>query len=138
MPKSNAHVNIYGRVIADPQNNTTSNNASATTFRVAVWTSEKLDPEKTTNYDPQYQYKNDFYNVTAWGKMGDDLMKNLQKGSMVNVGGDQVFHVWTDRNGKPQFNVNIQANYVEITSGRKNANEQPAQNNKNDDTEPPF
>jgi single-strand DNA-binding protein len=79
MPNFN-RVQIIGRLGKDPENRTTRNGTTYTVFSVAVdhrWKSREGELRKET----------DWFNVEAWGKLGEICLSYLSKGRLVFVEG---------------------------------------------------
>jgi len=79
MPNFN-RVQIIGRLGKDPENRTTRNGTAYTVFSVAVdrkWKSREGELRKET----------DWFNVEAWGKLGEICTSYLSKGRLVFVEG---------------------------------------------------
>jgi single-strand DNA-binding protein len=79
MPNFN-RVQIIGRLGKDPENRTTRNGTAYTVFSVAVdrkWKSREGELRKET----------DWFNVEAWGKLGEICTSYLSKGRLVFLEG---------------------------------------------------
>lgn len=80
MPGLN-RVQIIGNLGADPQEKATAKGTKYTTFSVAVnryWKGEDGKSNKRT----------DWFNVEAWGRMGEICLSLLSKGSLVYMEGE--------------------------------------------------
>lgn len=125
---NNAHVSLYGNVIAEPRNSQ-YNNSSVLSFPVSVKTTMKKEGS-------QY-YETNVYQVSVWGKQADNLLNYLQKGSNVWVNGELMLRSYKDRNGEEREQLTVTAQSVQITSGaRKADNRQSAADNGEEN--PPF
>lgn len=80
MPGLN-RVQIIGNLGADPAEKTTQKGTVYTTFSVAVnryWKGSDGKPKKAT----------DWFNIEAWGKMGEICRKLLTKGNLIYLEGE--------------------------------------------------
>ena len=107
-----AYVHIIGRLTADPTQRDV-NGATCTTFTVAEDTRRKdKDGNKITN----------FWRVTAWRGLGDNVAKYLHKGNQVYViGNDVVVNTYTDKNGQWRTSLETTASDMRFV-GSKNDN----------------
>lgn len=85
MPSLN-RIQLIGRLGKDPETRFTSTGKKVCTFSLAVsrrWKSSSGDDKEST----------DWFNVEAWGRLGEVCQQYLQKGRLVFLEG----HVRTDR-----------------------------------------
>lgn len=80
MPGLN-RVQIIGNLGADPLEKTTAKGTKYTTFSVAVNRYWKVADGGTNK-------RTDWFNVEAWGKLGEICIKLLEKGSLVYLEGE--------------------------------------------------
>lgn len=133
---NNAHISILGTVMQDPTNRQV-NNSSVLSMRVAV---------KTTKKQENSQWPaSDVYDVSVWGKLGENLMNRIKAKTKVWVCGDFMLgETWTDRNGKEHQSLRITANHVEpVSNGSSSGNYNNNNSNNNvpapaDEEEAPF
>ena len=110
---------LMGRLIADPELKTTSNNISVTSFRIAVDRSfVKQGEEKQT----------DFLTVVCWKGTADFVCRYFKKGSMIAVQGSIQTRNYEDKNGNKRTAVEIVADNVSFC-GSKSDNGGNATNN---------
>ena len=100
---------LMGRLIADPELKTTSNNISVTSFRIAVDRSfVKQGEEKQT----------DFLTVVCWKSTADFVCRYFKKGSMIAVQGSIQTRNYEDKNGNKRTAVEIVADNVSFCGSK--------------------
>ena len=105
MPNFN-RVQIIGRLGKDPENRTTRNGTAYTVFSIAVdrrWKSREGELRKET----------DWFNVEAWGKLGEICQSYLSKGRLVFLEG----RLRTDRyehDGETRYFTKIIASQMQM------------------------
>ena len=105
MPNFN-RVQIIGRLGKDPENRTTRNGTAYTVFSLAVdrrWKSREGELRKET----------DWFNVEAWGKLGEICQSYLSKGRLVFLEG----RLRTDRyehDGETRYFTKIIASQMQM------------------------
>lgn len=100
-----------GRLTAEPEVRSTSA-GEITTFGYAVDTGVKdSEGNKITN----------FFNVSVWGKMGENAAKHLHKGDPVSVTGSFCSRVYQATDGTKRNSLDIRAMSVDyLPRGQKN------------------
>lgn len=134
---NDARTNLIGTLIAEPKT-TQWNNSTVLSFSVSVRTTKKQEGS-------QY-YDTDIYNVSVWGKQGENLLSTLQKGTQVWVEGDQMMRSYKNRNGETVTSPSINASSVKVLSKGKSFNGQSSaasttrqiQQQVDAEEEPPF
>lgn len=103
---NNARVSFVGTVINEPTNKQV-NNTTVFSMKVGV---------KTTKKQEGFQYPvSDVYEVSVWGKPGENLIGKVKAKSKVWVCGDQMMgEPWTDRNNTTHVSPRVNASVVEI------------------------
>ena len=99
---NNVKVTLLGNLTRDPEMKDV-NGSSVMTISVAVNTDVK-------NQDGTY--KTDFYEVSVWGKQGENLMQRLQKGTGVWVNGDLTTNEYVGRDGKNHIALRVRGTDV--------------------------
>jgi single-strand DNA-binding protein len=108
-------VQLIGRLGADPQSKTTSNDRSVCSFRMAVdrrWRKAAGEPAETA----------DWFNVEAWGRLGEICQRFLHKGRLVFVEG----RLQTDRyeqDGETRYFTRVVADNMQMLDRRSPAEE---------------
>lgn len=105
---------LMGRLVADPELRTTTNNVSVTTFRIAVDRSFVKQGEER---------QADFIDIVAWRQTADFICRYFKKGSMIAVQGSIQTRNYEDKNGYKRTAVEIVADNVSFC-GSKNDNPQ--------------
>lgn len=105
---------LMGRLVADPELRTTTNNVSVTSFRIAVDRSFVKQGEER---------QADFIDIVAWRQTADFICRYFKKGSMIAVQGTIQTRNYEDKNGIKRTAVEIVADNVSFC-GSKNDNPQ--------------
>lgn len=127
MAKSINQVILMGRLTRDPEVRTTTTGKTITSFSLAVDRGGQEDAA-------------DFFDVTAWEKLGELVSQYLSKGRRCLVQGRLRQDSWDDKEtGKKRSKVEVVATDVTFLDGPSGDNSgnsggsQPRQNNKSDD-----
>ena len=117
------HIELMGRLIADPELRKTQAGVSVSTFTLAV---ERdfggKDGEKIT----------DFITCVAWRQTGDFAAKYFHKGDMAIVSGSLQMRKWVDKEGKPRISAEV------ITDNMYFGQSKKAKGESKDADEPQF
>lgn len=120
-----AKVGLTGRLTKDPVKKD-YRGSTVVSFCVAVNTTKKEGDK----------YIADFYNVSAWGSLGDFILPRVKKGSLVQVYGDLQLQTYKDRNNADQKTLSVRAiDAIPLTSLTPS---ETKNNNDEDDGPPPF
>jgi len=97
------HVTVIGNLVRDPELTYTTNGKAVCKFSIAV----------NDDYgDKKVAY---FFDITAWGKSGENVNTYLKKGSKVGVGGKLQQDRWEDKDtGQKRSKVRITAHTVQF------------------------
>ena len=110
MARSINQVILLGRLTRDPEQRTTASGKNVVSFSIAV--------DRPTQDDQA-----DFFNITAWEKLGDLVMQYLSKGRRVLVQGRLRQDSWEDKEtGKRQSRIEVTASDVTFLDGPNNDN----------------
>ncbi len=129
MARSINQVILMGRLTRDPEQRTTTTGKNIASFSIAV--------DRNTQDDQA-----DFFDVTAWEKLGDLVMQYLGKGRRVLVQGRLRQDSWDDKEtGKKRSRVEVVATDVTFLDGPSSDSQsgsparasQGADNNKSKD-----
>ncbi|USN96478.1 MAG: single-stranded DNA-binding protein [Candidatus Nomurabacteria bacterium] len=105
MARSINQVILMGRLTRDPETRTTPSGKSVTSFSIAV--------DRQTQDDQA-----DFFDVTAWEKLGELVSQYLSKGRRVLVQGRLRQDSWDDKEtGKKRSRVDVVATDVTFLDG---------------------
>lgn len=118
MAKSVNQVILMGRLTRDPESRTTPSGKTVTSFSLAV---DRLGSDGEA----------DFFEITAWEKLGDLVSQYLSKGRRALVQGRLRQDSWEDKEtGKKRSNVNVVATDVTFldsaNSSEGNNSEKPS------------
>lgn len=105
MARSINQVILMGRLTRDPEQRSTSTGKTIASFSIAVDRGGQEDAA-------------DFFNVTAWEKLGELVMQYLAKGRRVLVQGRLRQDTWDDKEtGKKQSRIEVVATDVTFLDG---------------------
>lgn len=105
---------LIGNLTRDPELTETANAVSVCHFSIAV----------NRNYtDGNGERQTDFFNVTAWRGLADNVAKFCKKGSKVAVSGSVQIRNYEDNNGNKRTAVDIIAQEVEFLTQKQNEGE---------------
>ena len=105
MARSINQVILMGRLTRDPEQRTTTSGRTVVSFSVAV--------DRQTQDD-----QTDFFDITAWEKLGELVMQYLSKGRRVLVQGRLRQDSWDDKEtGKKRSRVEVTATDVTFLDG---------------------
>lgn len=105
MAKSLNQVILMGRLTRDPEARTTSTGKTVVSFSLAV---DRMGQDDSA----------DFFDVTAWEKLGELVMQYLAKGRRVLVQGRLRQDSWDDKDtGKKRSKVEVVATDVTFLDG---------------------
>ena len=98
-----------GRLSGDPEVRDV-NGRNCVNFGFASDTRQKAaDGSKQTNW----------YSVTAWGALGENMAKYLHKGDMIQLIGDLLIRTYKDKNGVDRTAVQITATDCEFLNTKR-------------------
>lgn len=105
MARSINQVFLMGRLTRDPEQRTTASGKNVVSFSIAVDRGGQDDQA-------------DFFNVTAWERLGDLVMQYLKKGRRVLVQGRLRQDSWEDKEtGRRQSRIEVTAADVTFLDG---------------------
>lgn len=100
---------LMGRLVADPELKTTSNNTSVTSFRIAVDRSFQKQGEER---------QADFIDIVAWRQTADFVTRYFRKGSMIAVQGSIQTRSYEDKQGNKRTAVEVVADTVSFCGSK--------------------
>lgn len=105
MARSINQVILLGRLTRDPEQRTTASGKNVVSFSIAVDRQSQDDQA-------------DFFNITAWDKLGDLVMQYLSKGRRVLIQGRLRQDSWEDKDtGKRQSRIEVTASDITFLDG---------------------
>ena len=105
MARSINQVILLGRLTRDPEQRTTASGKNVVSFSIAVDRQSQDDQA-------------DFFNITAWDKLGDLVMQYLSNGRRVLIQGRLRQDSWEDKDtGKRQSRIEVTASDVTFLDG---------------------
>lgn len=109
---------LMGRLTRDPEVRY-SNDMAIARFSIAV----------DRRFKREGQPEADFFNCTAFGKLGEFVEKYLHKGIKIALDGEIQNDNYTDKNGNKQYSVRIIANSIEFAESKNAQGSAPAGGN---------
>lgn len=109
MSKSINQVILMGNLTRDPELRTTPSGQSVCSFGIAVNRSWQ-------GQDGQAQEAVDYFDVTAWGKLGELVNQYLSKGRKCLIQGRLSYRAW-EQDGQKRNKVEVVANDVTFLDG---------------------
>lgn len=114
MARSINQVILMGRLTRDPEQRSTSTGKNVVSFSIAV---DRIGQDDSA----------DFFDVTAWEKLGDLVMQYLAKGRRVLVQGRLRQDSWDDKEtGKRRSRVEVTATDVTFLDGPNSGDAAPS------------
>lgn len=104
------HVDLMGRLVADPELRTTPQGVPVCSLRLAC---DRDYKNKQTN-----ERETDFINVIAWRSTAEFVAKHFTKGRMAVVSGRLQVRNYTDRDGNKRTATDIVADNVYFGDSR--------------------
>lgn len=105
---------LIGNLTRDPELTETAGGVSVCHFAIAVNRSyTSADGERQT----------DFFNVTAWRGLADNVARYTKKGNKVAVSGSIQIRTYDDNQGVRRTAVDVIAQDVEFLTAKSNSNE---------------
>ena len=101
-------ITVTGNVVHTPEMRTTQSGMTCCNFSVAV---KRKFKNKTTQ-----TYETDFFDVTAWGNLGNICQMYIEKGKKVLVVGEMQSRDYEGRDGTKKRAWTINADTVEFLS----------------------
>lgn len=114
-------VTIVGNVTRDPELRFTSSGQAVTSLSVAV-------NRRWKGRDDEWQEQVSYFDVTAWGQMGENVAESCPKGSRIIVTGRLEQRSWETQEGDKRSKVQIVAD--EIGPSLRWANAQVVKNER--------
>ena len=96
---------LIGNLGSDPEMRYTPNGAAVCDFRMAV-------NRRYTTSDGEQKEETDWFRVTAWGRLAEQVNQYLQKGRRTYVEGRISSSAYTDRDGQPRASLEVTAEKV--------------------------
>ncbi len=102
---------VIGNVGRDPEMRYTPNGQSVTNFSVA-------SNRRYTTASGEQREETEWFNVNAWGRLGETCNQYLTKGRQVYVEGRLSSRTYQARDGQTRFVNEINANEIQFLGGR--------------------
>ena len=107
MARTINHVNLLGRVGADPELRSTKNGTAVVQLRLATDRYSKNGPTET-----------DWHTVVVWGKTAKAVARYVAKGDRVHISGRLQQHNWQTDSGERRSKVEVHASEVIFLDSR--------------------
>jgi single-strand DNA-binding protein len=102
---------ITGNLTRDPELRSLQSGMSVCSLRVACNTRRK------NNQTGDWEDKPNYFDVTIWGRQGENAAQYLSKGRPVALDGRLEWREWQDKEGNKRQSVEIIADNVQFLSG---------------------
>jgi len=102
---------LTGNLTRDPELRSTPSGTAVCSLRLAVNTSRK-------DASGQWVDKPNYFDITVWGRQGENVAQYLSKGRPVAVDGRLEWREFTDKDGNNRQAVEIVADSVQFLGGR--------------------
>jgi single-strand DNA-binding protein len=109
---------IIGRLTRDPEQRQ-AGQSNITNFTVA---------SNSTRKNKDGKYDTTFVRCTAFGRQGDVIMNNFQKGQPITVAGEFNMRSWTDREGQERQSAELTVSNFSFVPRDKYQGQAPQQN----------
>ena len=106
---------LTGNLTRDPELRSTPSGTSVCSLRVACNTRRK-------DASGEWVDKPNYFDITIWGRQGENAAQYLEKGRPVAVDGRLEWREWQDKEGNKRQSVDIIADSVQFIGGRGEAN----------------
>src|SRR3954451_6046364 len=97
-------VTLVGNITRDPELRYTPSGQSIATFGMAV--------NRRFQRNNQWEEQTSFFNVTAWGTLGENASSSLQKGARILVTGRLEQRSWESQEGEKRSVVEVVADEI--------------------------
>lgn len=97
-------VTLVGNVVRDPELRYTSTGRGVAGFGVAV--------NRRYQSNGEWQEQTSFFDVTAWGELGENVAASVAKGTRVIITGRLEQRSWEDQDGSKRSKVEVVADDV--------------------------
>ena len=112
---------LMGRLVRDPELNTTNSGIAVCKFTVAV----------NRPYQKDKEQKADFINVTAWRGTAEFVSKYFSKGSIIIVEGKLQNNDYTDKDGVKHYSMQVVADGINFGGSKSDNGTSQAETNSN-------
>ena len=102
---------LTGNLTRDPELRSTPSGTSVCSLRVACNTRRK-------DASGEWVDKPNYFDVTIWGRQGENAAQYLEKGRPVAIDGRLEWREWQDKEGNKRQSVDIIADSVQFLGGR--------------------
>lgn len=102
---------LTGNLTRDPELRSTPSGTSVCSLRVACNTRRK-------DASGEWVDKPNYFDVTVWGRQGENAAQYLEKGRPIAVDGRLEWREWEDKEGNKRQSVDIIADSVQFLGGR--------------------
>jgi single-strand DNA-binding protein len=97
-------VTLTGNITRDPELRFTPSGQAIATFGIAV--------NRRFQRNGQWEEQTSFFNITAWGTLGENVSNSLQKGARIIVNGRLEQRSWETQEGEKRSVVEVVADEI--------------------------
>lgn len=119
---------LMGRLTTDPETMVIGESNVKASFVIAV----------PRNYKPKGSQEVDFIKINAWNKTAHFIKQYFKKGNLITLDGELHIDRYEDKDGKKASHHYVLVNQVYFCESKKEAGEEPVENEKIDDDDLPF
>ena len=116
-------ISVIGHLGRDPEMRYTPNGQAVTSFSVA-------SSRRYTTSGGEQREETEWFNVSAWGKLGETCNQYLTKGRRVYVEGRLKSSTWTGNDGETRFRNEITANQILMLDRERSTEDEPNTQNQ--------
>jgi len=102
---------VIGHLGRDPEMRYTPNGQAVTSFSVA-------SSRRYTTSAGEQKEETEWFNVSAWGKLGETCNQYLTKGQQVYIEGRMSSRTYEGRDGQTRVSIDVFLNDVQFLGGR--------------------
>jgi single-strand DNA-binding protein len=99
-----SNVTLVGNLTRDPELRFTQSGQAVASFGIAV--------SRRYQQNGEWQEKTSFFNVTAWGQLGENAASSLQKGARIIVTGRLEQRDYETRDGEKRSAIDVVADEI--------------------------
>jgi single-strand DNA-binding protein len=112
MPSLN-RVQLIGRLVKDPETRSTTSGKKLAHFSLAV-------DNRWKTAEGEIKDSADWFNVEAWGRLGEICMQYLHKGSLIFLEGRLITGKYEDKSGETKYYTKVMALSMQMLDRKPN------------------
>lgn len=112
MPSLN-RVQLIGRLVKDPETRSTTSGKKLAHFSLAV-------DNRWKTAEGEIKDSADWFNVEAWGRLGEICMQYLHKGNLIFLEGRLITGKYEDKSGETKYYTKVMALSMQMLDRKPN------------------